>query len=76
MKKCHLCKKNEGKIYICNLCASTFACFELQKNHPEFYREDITSLFEDRFIPQLEHIQEELERLRLELRIKKVKRKI
>ena len=75
MNKCYICKNKEGTLLVCPLCASTVICGVVQRNHPEFYKEDLTSLFDDRFIPQLNRIEEELIKIKTELRIKKIKRK-
>ena len=75
MNKCYVCKKKEGTILVCPLCSSTIVCGVIQRNHPELFKEDLTSLFDDRFIPQLNRIEEELIKIKTELRIKNIKRK-
>lgn len=72
--KCRLCLKKDANIPICPLCFNEKVVDSLRLNQPDYYKESIMDLFESTIKPQLDHIEKELEIIKTELRIKKIKK--
>ena len=75
MEKCDCCLKREADKKVCKLCMSKVVLDNVRADNPLIFQESVHDIFENIIKGDLDYIKEELERLRLELRIRKVKKK-